>query len=99
MTQDIDLKGLDVPGYVKFTIKADDNIENNTIHEAFKEMARVECGNDYTLAIRKLLEYYERDAKFDSLYHLIVELDQRITVIEQSLLDEPEESEDDEGAF
>lgn len=99
MTQDIDLKGLDVPGYVKFTIKADDNIENNTVHEAFKEMAKVECGNDYTLALRKLLEYYERDAKFDSLYSLIVELDQRITVIEQALSDEPVEEEEDGGSF
>jgi hypothetical protein len=97
---DIDLTGLDVPGYIKFTIKADDTIENSTVHEAFKEMARIECGNDYTLALRKLLEYYERDAKFASLYDLIADLSVRVSELEalaSQTVEQPEE--EDGGTF
>ena len=60
-------------GTVRFSIKADDTLENMQVHAAFKDFCRVETDNNYTQGIRKLLEYYQSDAKIETIFNLIQE--------------------------
>lgn len=69
---DIDLRDI-AKGYIRFSIRADDTIENKQVHEAFKEFCKVETDNNYTLGIRKLLEYYQEDYKTEMLHAMISE--------------------------
>lgn len=77
-----DFRDLGVPGYVILKIKAEDTENNQKIFSAFRELAQSECRNDYTLTLRKLLEYYEADAKFEQLWYVIHELEERIATLE-----------------
>lgn len=52
---------------IRFSIKCDDTAENQAVHDAFKEFARTECDNNYTMAIRKMLEALQEDWKYESL--------------------------------
>lgn len=52
-------------GYIRFNIKAEDTEENQQTHDAFKEFCKVETDNNYTLGLRKLLEYYQGDFKYE----------------------------------
>jgi hypothetical protein len=61
------------PGTVRFSIKADDTMENMQVHAAFKDFCRVENDNNYTQGLRKLLEYYQSDAKIETIFNLIQE--------------------------
>lgn len=65
------LRELPVKGHIFMGLKAEDTEQNEAIHSAFREMARVECRNDYTLALGKLLEYYQEDARFQMMWHEI----------------------------
>jgi hypothetical protein len=79
-------------GFVRFSIKADDTEENQKVHDAFKEFCKIECDNNYTLGLRKLLEYIEEDSKFASMHLNIEYLASRLAEIE-SKLDKPKEEE------
>lgn len=69
-----EMKQLGAEGYIRFSIKADDTTANQHVHDAFREFCKVECSNDYTLGLKTLLEYYQADAKFSSLYDHIQEI-------------------------
>ena len=69
-------------GTVRFSIKADDTLENLHVHNAFKEYCKVETDNNYTQGLRKLLEFYETDYKFELMFNKIEEL--TVTVAELS---------------
>jgi hypothetical protein len=55
-------------GTVRFGIKAKDTLENIQIHSAFKEFCRIETDNNYTQGIKKLLEYYQADFKYEMIF-------------------------------
>lgn len=74
---DINLRDL-ADGSIKFSIKARDTDENVAVHAAFKEFCKVECDDNYTAGLRKLLEYYQDDAKYESLWQNIAFLKQEI---------------------
>lgn len=91
MTEMIDLTGIADKGYIRFSIKAEDNEQNQKVHAAFKEFCSAECDNNYTLGIRKLLEAYEEDAHFAMLWEefsflksTIEGLNARLSVLEGS---------------
>jgi DNA-binding MarR family transcriptional regulator len=72
------LKSISEEGYIRFSIKADDTEENVKVHNAFKQFAKVECDNNYTQALRKLMEYYEGDFKYEMLWNKISEIESRL---------------------
>lgn len=89
---------LGVPGYLKLFIKADYTPQNEKIHDGFREMARLECRNDYTLALGKLLEYYDQDAKLEVFWDELKRLEERIQKLEEASK-KPVVYEEDNGAF
>lgn len=96
MAQDIDLRDLNVPGFTRFSIKATDSIENQAIHNGFKEFSKIECNNDFTLGLKRLLEHYEHQNHIEALWSKMAELDARF----EEILQKPEEKkEEDTGCF
>jgi hypothetical protein len=65
--RDMNLRQL-ADGYIRFGIQAKDTEENQKIHESFKEFCKIETDNNYTQGIRKLLEYYQNDFKYELLF-------------------------------
>lgn len=61
-------------GFIKFSIKAKNTAQSQSVHEAFKAFAKAECNDDYTLALQILLRAYEEDFKYASLREQIMEL-------------------------
>ena len=97
--KDMNLRDI-AQGYIRFSIKAEDTLENLQTHSAFKEFCRIETDNNYTLGIRKLMEYYQGDFKIEMLYNKIEETnillaDLRSSVI--SLSSETKEEKDEES--
>jgi hypothetical protein len=72
------LRDLGVDGFIRFSIKAHNTEENMAVHNAFREFCKVETDNNYTLGIKKLLENYSQDTKFDILYEMIQELEMKV---------------------
>lgn len=89
-------------GTIRFTIKTKDTLENMQIHAAFKDFCRVETDNNYTLGLRKLIEYYQSDAKIEMIYHNIQELNVALHDLKSSVValqSKPKEEPEDDGAF
>jgi hypothetical protein len=76
------IREMPIPGYIRFSIKSNDTVENQNIHTAFKEYCKTECDNNYTLGLKFLLENYESDFKYTSLYDHIVNLTKRVNELE-----------------
>lgn len=89
------LEELGVPGFIILKMKADDTEQNRAIHNGFRDFAFVECRNDYTLALGKLLEFYEADAKTEMLWAEVQRLKSEVQEL-RLRLDEPakDDSED-----
>lgn len=83
-------------GFIKFSIKAADTEENKKVHDAFKEFCKIECDNNYTQGIRKLLEFYEADYKYESLHASIMMLQESVLEIKDKIENKKEEN---KGAF
>ena len=80
-------------GFIRFSIRANDTEPNQEIHNAFKEIAKVEFDNNYTLTLKHLIEQYQHSNQIEALWAEIAELKER--------LDKPkiEEEKETEGAF
>lgn len=99
---EVNLRELSEQGFIRFSIKDKDTPQNQAIHDGFREFARVECRDNYTVALEKLLEYYQSDAKFEILWDKIQELEQRVAVLQtrwDSAQVEKVVKKDDEGMF
>lgn len=85
-------------GKIWFTIRANNTPENILIHKAFKDFAKIECDNNYTLGLRVLMEYRQADFKYESLYAQIQQLQAEVKELKLKL--EPKkEKKEDEGTF
>lgn len=85
--------------FIRFSIKANDTEENQKIHDAFREFCRVECDDNYTFGLRRLLENYQDDAKFEALWDKYMYLEAELSELKRKL-EEPEKPvEDDGGVF
>ena len=80
-----ELREMSAQGFIILKMKAEDTEFNTRIHDAFRELAFVECKNDYTLALGKLLEYYQADAKIEFLWQAIMTLENKILELEQQV--------------
>lgn len=79
------------PGFTRFSIKADDTVENAAVHAAFKEFCKVECDNNYTMGLKLLLRNYEEDGKLEMLYQKVIALENELEELKKS--GKPEEKE------
>lgn len=89
-------------GIVRFSIKADDTPENTQVHDAFKDFCRVETDNNYTQGLRKLLEYYQSDFKYELITNKLVQLDTLLSELKGSIVElaeKPKIEEDEESSF
>lgn len=96
---DLKLREMEVPGTIFLGIKAPDTEFNEAVHSSFREMAEVECKNDYTLALGKLLEYYQADAKLEAFWFALQKVEERVAEIEKSLENAAESVEEDDGGL
>jgi len=63
---------------IRFSIKADDTEANQAVHDAFKEFAKIECDNNYTQALKALLQAYEDDWRFEQLNERLTEIEMKL---------------------
>ncbi len=82
---DLELREI-AKGFIIFSIKADDTEENEGVHKAFWEFCKVETNNDYTQGIKRLLEFYEADFKYELLYNQIGELRTTLNDLQSSVV-------------
>jgi len=90
------------PGTVRFSIKADDTLENMQVHAAFKDFCRVETDNNYTQGLKKLLEYYQSDYKIEMIYSAINEQNATLADLKASVVDlqkKPKVEDEESDAF
>lgn len=80
--QEIDLKDLPGKGHISFFIKAPYTEENNTIHTAFRDFSKIEAADNYTMALKILLQSYDRDTKYIILGERIMELEVKVKELE-----------------
>jgi len=88
---DTSLRKLKVDGVIRFSIKANNSPENESIHNAFKEFCKVECDDNYTMGIKRLLEAYESDFKYEMLYNELMELKADLAELKSAPKEEKEE--------
>jgi hypothetical protein len=55
-------------GTIRFGIKAPDTLENLQIHNAFKNYCKIETDNNYTQGLKRLMEYYQGDFKYEMIF-------------------------------
>ena len=90
----VGLRDLGINGYRTLFIKAKDTEENEAILESFKAFAKIEAGDNYTLALKLLLNSYSDDAKYDILADRLIALEDEVHKVET-----PKEAESTEGMF
>ena len=88
------IREMNVEGTIRFSIKTFDTEENEAIHSGFKEFCKIECDNNYTLGLKRLLEHYEHQNHIEALWSSIAELDAKIENNKPK-----EEEEKKEGVF
>lgn len=103
-TKNLGLREL-AEGFIRFSVKADDTEENQKVHEAFKNFCRIETDNNYTQGLRKLLEYYQGDFKYEMLHSRIESQDATLLDLKGSIIElskskkVPVQEDEDTGAF
>ena len=91
------LQEFGVKGFTRFSIKAEDSEDVRAVHEAFKQLAKVECGDDYTLALKVLLTYYEDRGAFEALWEKLKDVEARLITLEQQESKEDRTEEENEA--
>lgn len=95
---DIDLRDLS-KGFIRFSIKAEDTEQNQEVHQDFKEFCRIETDNNYTLGLKKLLDTYSGDIKFEILYQEIQTLKNDIELLKVKPKENKDKDEDELEMF
>jgi len=97
---DID-KGLrtsGIPGFTRFSIKAEDTEENIATHAGFKSFCEHETANNFTLGLRKLLENWQGNSQTDMLWEMIKEIKEEILFLKQEI-NQKDDKKKEEVAF
>ena len=80
--EEIKLRDLTDNGFIRFSIKAKDTVENEEVHSQFRTFCKVECDDDYTLGLRTLMNYYSDRGMFEAMWDNLKELEARIVELE-----------------
>lgn len=70
----MDLKSLSEDGCIRLVLKAKDTEVNQAVYEGFKEFCKIETDNNYTVGLRKLLEFYQMDYRNELIVNEINDL-------------------------
>lgn len=95
------LRELPVEGKIRFTISADNTEDNSRVHETFKEFAKTECANNYTLALKTLMNAMQSDFKYESIWDAVKQVQQEVSDL-RTKVDSKHEQKDkshDSGLF
>jgi len=84
--EEVELRELNVPCFIRFSIRAQDTEENEYVHSEFKEYAKLYHRNDYTKALKELLAI-SKSSLWDEINKI------------RSKIDKTEIKEDNRGAF
>ena len=76
------LKKYGVEGKIGFTISSEDTPDNKEVYNSFIAYAKEEANNDYTIALKRLLEHIQTDYKYEVLFDAIKLLEERVLVLE-----------------
>jgi hypothetical protein len=90
------LRGMNVEGSIKFSIKARDTEENERVHNAFKEFAKQEWDDNYTLALKDLLQTKEADYKYEAMWEHINHLGRELHQMKETK-EEPKEKDEEQN--
>lgn len=99
MTNDVAsaLRSISKDGFIGFNIKAKNTEDNQETHDGFKQFAKNECGDDYTLALKTLLVYYQEEAKFEAIWEVVKQQQYRIDELSQKIEDQAHKAKKDIG--
>lgn len=94
----INLRELTDDGYIRFSIKAKDTVQNEAIHSAYREFCRVHAKNDYTWGLDLLLRSFDFVSNINGIWKAVEDLEERMIAVEDNFnrVPESEESEDAE---
>lgn len=91
------LRQLPVEGYVFLNIRALNTEENNATFERFKEYSKKFCGNNYTLAIQRLMDTIADSEKYEQVFVQLADLNSRVSELERG--NSSEEQKEETGVF
>ena len=77
-----EMRKLGEDGFIRFNIRAKNTEHNEEVHKAFQLYAKEVCDDNYTLALERLLDAVESDAKTEMLWEAIKEVHGRIDEVE-----------------
>jgi len=87
-------------GCIGFTVKAKDTDCNQQTHNRFRSFCNDNTEGNYTLGLKQLLEIVDSDYKYQSLFEMIMDLQDEIAIIKTKLEDKKtEKKEVEHNAF
>ena len=89
-----ELSGLGDNGYISFKIKYNNTEENRGVHDTFRKFAEAETDNHYLLALKKLLENYSEDYRFEALWEKISLVESAMVELNKPATEEKKEEKD-----
>lgn len=103
MVEDMDLRKLSDDGYIRFSIKAKDTVQNEAIHAAYRDFCRIHAKNDYTHGLHLLLRSFDFVSNINGIWKAVEDLEERMLEVEDLFNKEPEqkpsEEEEEPGMF
>lgn len=94
------LREMDVPGFIRFSIKTENTEANIAIHDEFKDFCRCESDNNYTIGLKMLMNNWKEDVKTALLMDKIEYLESQIDFLKDLVENKKEEVEsEDNGTF
>ena len=85
--------------WVWVLIKSKKNDSNEAIINGFRSFCEIETNNDYTQGLKRLLEYYEIDSKYEMFARKFVEIEEKIAILEASLSKPKKKETEKKGVF
>ena len=82
-------------GYISLYIKTKNTEQNAAVHNAFRQICKEECDDDYTQGLKMLINAWQSDFKYESLWEHIVELQKQVKELKGSV----EKEEENRGVF
>ena len=96
----LNLRDISNEGFIFLGIKAKDTEDNQKTHAAFREFCKTETDNNYTQGLRKLMEYYQSDFKYEMIYHQINDINTTLLDLKTSVVGlQNTPKKDDSGTF
>jgi hypothetical protein len=96
------LRKLPVEGFICLHIRAVNTKNNSEIHEAFRQFAKAECDDNYTIALKTLMGGFNSDSNYVELADKVAQLNAEVIQLTARIaeLEHKNSNKDDEdGTF